>query len=70
MKRRAKKDFDYAGTFDRLMGERFGEVFVTQWSIFAGAWGGYITKRANGKNLTKQHQLYGQGLSNGIAAAK
>lgn len=70
MSKRKVPEFDYAATFDRLMGEQFCEAFKTQWSLLEGSWGGYQTRRVNGKRMTKAHALYGRGLSNGIAAAR
>ena len=66
---KARKEFPYAAEFDRLMSEQFGGEFKTEWSLFCGPYGGYITTR-NGKKLTKQQALYGRGLSNGIVAAE
>ena len=64
-----KNTLDYSESFDRLMEEQFGEKFSTEWNLFAGLAGGYVTTRANGKKLTKDMQLFGRGLSNGMAEA-
>jgi hypothetical protein len=70
-KPRAKPKFEYATEFDKAMNEQFpGEGFKTEWNLFAGSWGGYRTTRANGRPLTKQHAMYGRGLSNGFATRK
>lgn len=73
---KTKKEFNYAATFDKIMGEVFpGEVFKTQWNVLAGTFGGYITtrpavRRTRGKGgeiesrgLTKQQMLVGRGIS-------
>lgn len=65
-----KEAFNYAATFDRAMNEAFeGESFKTEWNIFQGAWGGYVTTRGNGKPLTKLHVRVGRAISNAIAEA-
>ena len=69
MSKHKRGKLDYCESFDRLMGEQFGEQFSTEWNLFAGAFGGYVTTRANGKKLTKQMALFGRGLSNGMAEA-
>lgn len=70
MGKKAAREFDYPGTFDRLMGEHFGEEFKTGWNIFAGTFGGYTTTRTNGKRLTKQMERVGRSISNAIAAGQ
>jgi hypothetical protein len=70
-KKKAKKsEFDYPATFDRLMSEHFGETFRTEWNLFAGSWGGYVTVRAGGKPLTKTQIKVGKTISNAIAAGQ
>ena len=61
-------DFSYADHFDRLMEEHFGEKFSTEWSLFAGSLGGYVTTRENGKRLTKAQVKVGRSISNAMAA--
>lgn len=64
MSRKAKEpEFDYTRSFDRIMGEHFGETFSTEWSIFAGSFGGYVTTRENGKRLTKTQAKVGRSIS-------
>lgn len=64
------KRIEYAEAFDRLMEEQFGEGFDTEWSLLQGSFGGYVTRRKNGRPLTKQMALFGRGVSRGIAAAE
>lgn len=66
-KKRKARDFDYAATFDQLMEDEFSEPFETEWSIFLGTFGGYVTRRVNGKKLTKKMVTFGRGVSNGIS---
>ena len=64
------REFDYAATFDRAMNEVFdGEDFKTEWSLFAGTFGGYVTRRANGEELTELHARVGRAISNALAEA-
>lgn len=68
MSKKTKKEFDYAATFDRLMNETFdGEDFKTEWSIFQGMFGGFVTTRKNGKPLTNLHARVGRAISNALA---
>lgn len=67
--KKSKAAFDYTATFDRLMGEHFGEKFSTEWNLLAGSFGGYVTVRTNGKKMTKQMLSVGRTISNAIAAA-
>lgn len=62
----------YASEIDRLMREEFNQEFKTSWSLFAAAFGGYVTTRVvNGKprELTVRQMTYLRGLSNGMGAA-
>ena len=69
-KKKAVAEFDYPGTFDRLMADHFGEKFSTEWNLFAGAFGGYVTVRDNGKPLTKAQARVGRTISDAISAAR
>lgn len=65
---RKRPEFNYADTFDQLMTEQFGDQkFKTEWSLFAGSFGGYVTTR-DGKKLTSAQILFGRGASAGISA--
>lgn len=68
MAKKKKPEFEYSKEFDRLMEQRFNEVFKTEWNIFAGSFGGFTTARENGKKLTREMVHYGRGVSDGIAA--
>lgn len=70
MAKKKRPEFDYAATFDQVMGDRFYEEFETSWSPFSGMTGSYVTVRKNGKKLTKEMVTYGRGVSDGIAAAR
>lgn len=61
-------NYSYADTFDEIMSAHFGEDFKTEWSLFAGSFGGYATVRANGKPLTQTHKKIGRLVSNAMSA--
>lgn len=68
MSRKTKPEFSYAETFDRLMNETFdGQDFITEWNIFVGMFGGYVTTRKDGKPITKLHARVGRAISNALA---
>lgn len=70
LEQRKKQDFDYPAAFDRLMCEHFGEKFTTTWNLLSGSYGGYETKRTNGKRMTKAMLHVGRTISNSIAAGQ
>lgn len=67
---RKRDDWSYAETFDRLMGEHFGEKFKTEWNIFAGSSGNFVTVRENGKKPTPTMIKVGRTISNALAAGQ
>ncbi len=70
MAKKRKPELDYAPTFDQLMTQHFGERFETSWNLFSGVFGGYETRRENGKPLTKSQAKVGRTISNALAAAR
>lgn len=70
MSRKKKVEFEYAQQFDKIMEERFGEKFKTEWDVLAGSFGEYTTTRANGRRLTNAMILFGSGVSAGMATAQ
>lgn len=69
-KKTKKPELDYPKLFDRMMGQHFEEEFETEWNLFAGSFGGYVTVRKNGKKLTKQMAKVGKTISDTIAATQ
>lgn len=72
MAKKRKPDFEYAETFDRLMGEQFPDTtFETIYELFSMGYATYrVVDGENYKPITKTQALYGRGLSSGMAAYK
>lgn len=70
MARKKKPDFPYTTIFDKAMSAAIGEPVETHWNVMAGSWGGFDTRRMNGKPLTKTHVRIGRAISDALAEAK